>query len=216
MGSRLRQILFRPRVEDDRPDGQLPPPYLLVGLGNPGREYRDTRHNVGFMVIDRMAEQLGVRMTRVQHKALTAAGVIEGKRVILAKPQTYMNLSGESVSGLARFYKIPLSQLIVINDELDLPFGMLRLRPGGGSAGQKGMQSIIDRLGSQDFPRLRIGIGRPAGSKQGAGYVLKGFSPLERKELDYILERASQALKTFVTAGLDTAMNQYNGSQLEE
>lgn len=216
MGSRLRQLLFRSKVLDDQPDGQQPPPYLIVGLGNPGREYRETRHNVGFMVIDRLADQLGLRLTRVHHKALTAAGVIQNQHVILAKPQTYMNLSGESVSGLARFYKVPLNQLMVINDELDLPFGMLRLRPGGGSAGQKGMQSIIDRLGSQDFPRLRIGIGRPAGSKQGAGYVLKGFSPQERKELEFILERASEAVKTFVIAGLDAAMNQYNGSQLED
>ncbi len=122
----------------------------------------------------------------VQNKALVGAGVIGDAKVVLAKPQTYMNLSGEAVSGLMRFYKIPAENLMVVHDDIDLPFGVLRLRPGGGSAGQKGVQSIIDRIGGQDFPRLRVGIGRPPGSRGGAGYVLKNFSPEEQKDLVYI------------------------------
>lgn len=190
--------------------------FLLVGLGNPGREYRSSRHNIGFMVIDRLAEDLGVKLTRVQNKALTGMASMGESRVILAKPQTYMNLSGEATSGLVRFYKVPLSNLMVINDDIDLPFGVLRLRPGGGSAGQKGIQSIIDRLGSQDFPRMRFGIGRPAGSKAGAGYVLKNFNAAEETELPFLIDQAIAAAKLFVADGLDAAMNKYNGPQLGE
>lgn len=190
--------------------------FLLVGLGNPGREYRSSRHNIGFMVIDRLAEVFGVKLTRVQNKALTGMATIGDFRVVLAKPQTYMNLSGEATSGLVRFYKVPHSNLMIINDDIDLPFGVLRLRPGGGSAGQKGIQSIIDRLGSQDFPRMRFGIGRPAGSKTGAGYVLKNFNPEEQKELPYLIDQAVAAARLFVTDGLDAAMNKYNGHQLGE
>lgn len=192
------------------------PPFLLVGLGNPGREYRETRHNVGFMVIDRFAQEAGISLSRVQQKAIVGLGNVGDHKVLLAKPQTFMNLSGESVAALVRFYKIPLDQLIVVHDDLDLPFGTLRIRPDGGSAGQKGMQSIISRLGTQQFPRMRFGIGRPPGSKQGASYVLHSFSPEEKKELDYLLSRAADALKTFVVEGLEAAMNRFNGNQLEK
>ncbi len=192
------------------------PPFLLVGLGNPGREYRETRHNVGFMVIDRLAQETGINLSRVQQKAIVGLGNLGEHKVLLAKPQTFMNLSGESVAGLVRFYKIPLNQFIVVHDDLDLPFGTLRIRPDGGSAGQKGMQSIINRLGTQQFPRLRFGIGRPSGSKHGAGYVLHGFSPEEKKDLDYLLSRAAEALMTFVIEGLESAMNRFNGNQLEK
>lgn len=190
--------------------------FLLVGLGNPGREYRENRHNVGFMVIDRLADSLKVNLTRVQNKALVGAGVIGDAKVVLAKPQTYMNLSGEAVSGLIRFYKIPAENLMVVHDDIDLPFGVLRLRPGGGSAGQKGVQSIIDRVGGQDFPRLRVGIGRPPGSRSGAGYVLKNFSAEEQKDLVFIIDNAVQAARLFVTDGLEAAMNRFNGTQLGE
>lgn len=190
--------------------------FLLVGLGNPGREYRENRHNVGFMVIDRLADSLKVNLTRVQNKALVGAGVMGDAKVVLAKPQTYMNLSGEAVSGLLRFYKIPTENLMVVHDDIDLPFGVLRLRPGGGSAGQKGVQSIIDRVGGQDFPRLRVGIGRPPGSRGGAGYVLKNFSAEEQKDLVFIIDNAVQAARLFVTDGLETAMNRFNGTQLGE
>ena len=206
--------LFRRKISEPALDGTAA--YLLVGLGNPGREYRDSRHNAGFMVIDRLAADLGVKLTRVQNRALIGSGVIGEAKIVLAKPQTYMNLSGESVSGLVRFYKIPHENLIVIHDDIDLPFGVLRMRPGGGSAGQKGVQSIIERIGAQDFPRLRFGIGRPAGPKGGAGYVLNHFHAEEQKELPFLIDAAAAAVRVFVTDGLEAAMNRYNGSQLEE
>ncbi|MEN4011110.1 MAG: aminoacyl-tRNA hydrolase [Chloroflexota bacterium] len=215
-GSRIRKVFTRkpPAGRDEAADGA--PGFLLVGLGNPGREYRHTRHNVGFMVIDRLAQETGIGLIRVQQKAITGMGMLGEHKVLLAKPQTFMNLSGESVGGLARFYKIAPEKVIVTHDDLDLPFGTLRLRPGGGSAGQKGIQSIITRLGTQEFPRLRFGIGRPPGSKHGASYVLHGFSAVEQKELDFLLSRAAEALRTFVNEGLEMAMNRYNGAHLEE
>lgn len=213
LGSRFGRVFTRKSASEM---DLTVPPFLLVGLGNPGREYRETRHNVGFMVIDRLAQENGITLSRVQQKAIIGLGHLGEHKVLLAKPQTYMNLSGEAVAGLVRFYKIPLDQLMVVHDDLDLPYGSLRIRPDGGSAGQKGMQSIINRLGTQQFPRLRFGIGRPPGSKQGANYVLHGFSPEEKKELDYLLSRAAEALKTFVIEGLEAAMNRFNGNQLEK
>ena len=192
------------------------PAYLLTGLGNPGREYRDNRHNIGFKIIDRLAESMEIDLTRLQSKAFVGSGQVGEVRIILAKPQTYMNLSGEAVAGLSRFYKVPVENLLVIHDDIDLPFGVLRLRPGGGSAGQKGVQSIIEKLGTQDFPRMRFGIGRPSGFKGSSGYVLENFSPQEQKELGYLIDQAVAAVRLFVTDGLEAAMNRYNGSQLEE
>ena len=184
---------------------------MLVGLGNPGREYRQTRHNIGFMVIDELCKELNVRLSRMQAKALVGNGVLTGCKVILAKPQTFMNLSGKSVASLVKFYKIPFSQLLVILDDLDLPVGTLRMRPGGGSAGNKGLISIIQQLGTEDFPRMRLGIGRPPGQKQGADYVLQDFQSGEMGFVKEVLARASQAAQTFVINGIDQAMNQFNG-----
>ncbi len=189
---------------------------LIVGLGNPGREYRDSRHNVGFMVIDQLANHLTVKMTRVQNRAIVGSVNLESVRLVLAKPQTFMNLSGEAVSGLSRFYKIPTDRILLVHDDIDLPFGTLRLRPSGGSAGQKGVQSIIEKLGTQDFPRLRIGIGRPPGQKQGANYVLEDFAKSEKDELDIVLKQAMEAVIVFIHQGLDQAMNQYNGQVFED
>jgi PTH1 family peptidyl-tRNA hydrolase len=186
--------------------------YLLVGLGNPGREYRANRHNLGFMTIDQFGQTLGIRLSRVQSKALLGIGALDENKVVLAKPQTYMNLSGQAVSSLLHFYKIPLERLLVIHDELDLPLGTLRLRPGGGSAGNKGLASIIQQLGTQEFPRLRIGIGQPPGQMSGADYVLQDFPPAEQELLEIVLKRAVEAAQVFVRSGLETAMNQYNGS----
>jgi len=186
-------------------------PYLIVGLGNPGAEYRYNRHNIGFMLVDRVAEQLGVKFSRLESKALLTKGEHRGRRVVLAKPQTFMNLSGQSVGGLVRFYKVPLSNLLVAYDDVDLPLGTLRLRPDGGSAGQKGMSSIIDRLGTQDLPRLRLGIGRPPGRMEAADYVLQDFSSGEKELLRLMLDRAAEAALAFVAEGLETAMNQFNG-----
>lgn len=189
--------------------------YLLVGLGNPGREYRETRHNVGFMLIDRLCAGMGTRIGKVQSKALMGTGQYAGHRVILAKPQTYMNLSGQSVSGLMRFYKVPASNFLVAYDDLDLPLGTLRMRPSGGSAGQKGIGSIIEQLGTGDFARMRIGIGRPPGQMDAAAYVLQKFTPQEQEILDLTLDRAVKAAQVFVERGLETAMNLFNGALKE-
>lgn len=206
--------LFRQRKEQLVDNQSVP--YLLVGLGNPGREYRENRHNVGFMVIDRLCNETGVSLSRMQSKALVGVGTIEGKRVVLAKPQTFMNLSGQAVGGLVRFYKIPLEQILVVYDDLDLAFGTIRIRPGGGSAGQKGITSVIQHLGTQDFARIRVGIGRPPGQRDASGYVLQNFSASEQKILDEILDHAAAAARVFVAEGLDVAMNQYNGTLLEK
>ena len=186
-------------------------PFLLLGLGNPGREYRQNRHNIGFMALDRLAERLNVSFNRVESKALLCKTDYEGSRLLLAKPQTFMNLSGTAAGSLLRYYKIPLEHFMVIYDDVDLDFGVIRLRPDGGSAGQKGMQSIVERLGTQTFPRLRLGIGRPPGRMEAADYVLQDFSRQETELLPELLDRATQAMFTFVKYGLTTAMNQYNG-----
>jgi PTH1 family peptidyl-tRNA hydrolase len=188
------------------------PLYLVIGLGNSGREYRQNRHNVGFLALDQLAERLGVTFSRVESKALVSKSEYQGKRLILAKPQTFMNLSGQATSALVKFYKVPLPNLLVVYDDVDLPLGVLRLRPGGGSAGQKGMASIIERLGTQDFARLRIGIERPPGRMNAAAYVLQDFSSSEQEELGATLNRAVEAILVYVSLGLEAAMNQYNSA----
>jgi len=184
---------------------------LISGLGNPGREYRENRHNVGFMVLDRLAARLGITFTRLESKALVTKTVYQGERLVLAKPQTFMNLSGTSVGSLLRFYKVPIENLLVAYDDVDLPLGSLRIRPDGGSAGQKGMASIIERLGTDNFARLRVGIGRPPGQMDAAAYVLQDFSNQELEFLLPVVDRAVEAVFAFVTQGLNAAMNQYNG-----
>jgi PTH1 family peptidyl-tRNA hydrolase len=189
--------------------------YLLIGLGNPGREYRDNRHNIGFMLIDRLAVRLDARGLKLQSKAIVTSGLYEERKLILAKPQTYMNLSGQSVQGLLHFYKILPENLIVAHDDLDLPLGTIRIRPGGGAGGQKGMASTIERLGTQDFPRLRLGIGRPPGRMDAAAYVLQDFSRADLLIVSETLDRAADAVLTFVTEGLNKAMNKFNGAPTE-
>lgn len=185
--------------------------FLIAGLGNPGREYRENRHNIGFMVIDRLSEMLGYKLNRVQSKAIVRMGNYQENKLILAKPQTFMNLSGQSVIGLMHFYKVENQNFMVIHDDLDLPLGTLRLRPSGGSAGQKGVGSIMEQLGTQDFARLRVGIGRPPGRMEAADYVLQNFTRAEQEVLNMVLEKASKAVLAFVSSGLEYAMNQYNG-----
>lgn len=185
--------------------------FLIIGLGNPGAEYRQNRHNIGFMVIDQLAQALSISLQRVKFKAITGTGKFEGRRVILAKPQTYMNASGESVGPLSRYFKVPLNQLMVVHDDLDIPFGSLRIRPMGGTSGQKGMKSIVEKLGSQDFPRMRIGIGRPPGRMDPADYVLQNFKNDELTTRDEVLDSATAAIKLFILEGLDKAMNTFNG-----
>lgn len=186
--------------------------FLLIGLGNPGREYQTNRHNIGFMLIDRLAVRLGARGLKVQSKAIVTSAIYEDRKLILAKPQTYMNLSGQSIQGLANFYKLPLENLLVAHDDLDLPFGTIRLRPGGGPGGQRGVASTIERLGTKDFARLRLGIGRPPGRMDPAAYVLQDFSREEVKTLSELLDRAADAALEFVMNGLDKAMNKFNGT----
>ncbi|MDI6770549.1 MAG: aminoacyl-tRNA hydrolase [Anaerolineales bacterium] len=186
--------------------------FLIVGLGNPGREYRENRHNIGFMLVDQLALKLETRFTRLQSKSLVSSAIYRGNKIILAKPQTYMNLSGQSVQGLLRFYKLPLTNLLIAHDDLDLPPGTIRIRPDGGSAGQKGMASILERLGTDEFPRLRLGIGRPPGQMQAPDYVLQDFSAAEMTVISETLDRAADAALTFVMEGLDAAMNKFNGA----
>ncbi len=192
------------------PPDSLPVTYLIAGLGNPGREYRDTRHNVGFMLVDRLSERLKVSFTRMESKALVTKTEYEGRRLVIVKPQMYMNLSGQPIASLKRYYKITESNLLVVYDDVDLPLGSLRLRPAGGSAGQKGMMSIIDKLGSDAFPRLRIGIDRPPGRMDAADYVLQTFPKNDRDLLLATLDRAVEAVFCFVTQGLEMAMNKFN------
>lgn len=210
------------KVRSSQPQAETPPQpekapaaagqtFLLIGLGNPGKEYAGNRHNIGFMVMDHLAARLDVRFARMQSRALTADARHQGHRLILVKPQTYMNESGQAVAALQKFYKAPLSNLIVCFDDMDLPLGRIRIRPKGGSSGQKGMKSIIQRLGNnQGFPRLRMGVGRPPGRTPPEAYLLQDFSKDEKMILNGFLNEASDALLAFVTLGLDAAMNQYN------
>lgn len=183
--------------------------YLIAGLGNPGKEHRKNRHNIGFMVIDRLAEENGVQLSRVQSKAVTGTGRVAGQQVLLAKPQTYMNRSGDSIGPLVNYYRIPLENVLVIYDELDLPFGVLRLRAEGGSGGHNGMKSIINHLG-QGFPRMRLGIGRPPGRMEPADYVLQDFRGAEIEVADNLINEATAAVASFLTEGIDLAMTGHN------
>jgi PTH1 family peptidyl-tRNA hydrolase len=189
--------------------------FLLIGLGNPGREYKDNRHNFGFMLIDRIAVRLNARGMKVQSKAIVMDAKYEERKLILAKPQTYMNLSGQSVQGLAHFYKVPNENLMILSDDLDLPFGTIRIRASGGPGGQRGLGSIIEKLGTKDIPRLRLGIGRPPGRMDPAAYVLQDFSRDELKDLSNILDHGADAVFAFVTHGLNKAMNDFNGGVKE-
>jgi PTH1 family peptidyl-tRNA hydrolase len=191
---------------------------LIVGLGNPGRIYTHNRHNIGFMCISHLARTHGIRFDKKQGYARTGSGEITGNKVLLARPQTYMNSSGESVSRLVRKLKVNLSDLFVIHDDLDLPLGKIRIRFGGGSGGHKGIDSIIAHLGSQDFYRIRVGIGRPEipeGSTVDrettvVAYVLSDFTPEEREMITQAIPEVSQAILCLLSEGLTTAMNKYN------
>lgn len=188
-------------------------PFLVAGLGNPGPAYRGNRHNVGFMVADLLAERVGGRFSK--HKA--RADVVEGRlgpppapRVVLAEPRSYMNESGGPVAGLCQFFKIPVEQLVVVHDELDLPYGSLRLKRGGGEGGHNGLRSISRSLGSKEYLRVRFGIGRPPGRMDPADYVLRDFSGAERKDLEFHLDRCADAVELLVRDGLEAAQNRYN------
>lgn len=189
--------------------------FLLIGLGNPGREYQNNRHNYGFMLIDRIAVRLNARGMKVQSKAIVTDAIYEDRKLILAKPQTYMNLSGQSVQGLVNFYKLPLTNVMILSDDLDLPFGTIRIRASGGPGGQRGLSNILERLGTKDVPRLRLGIGRPPGRMDPAYYVLQNFSRDDLRSISEILDRAADAALEYVKNGLDAAMNKFNGNTQE-
>jgi len=183
---------------------------VIAGLGNPGRQYRANRHNVGFLCLDRLATVHHLSFDRRQKRAEVAAGRIGERRVVLAKPQTFMNESGSAVGPLIQFYKVDVACLLVIYDDLDLPLGTLRMRPSGGSGGHKGMRSIMQHLGTQSFPRLRIGIGRPPGRMDPAAYVLQDFSTEELELLDDTLDRAVATIETWLDEGVEMAMSRHN------
>jgi len=184
---------------------------LIVGLGNPGLAYRHNRHNVGFMVVDTLADKLEIPLKRVKFKAQIGNGKLGDIPIIIAKPLTFMNNSGEAVAPLVRYFKVPLERLLVIHDDMDLPLGTLRMRPSGGSAGHNGMLSIFDKLGTNAIPRLRVGIGRPPGRMDPADYVLQDFSRSEEELLNMVITQACEAALAFITTGLEKAMNTYNG-----
>jgi len=191
---------------------------LIVGLGNPGRKYADSIHNLGFMCVAHFARSNNIRFDKKRGKARIGLGKVAGVEVVVARPHTYMNRSGEAVSRLVRIFNISLDNLLVVYDELDLPLGKIRIRQGGSSAGHKGVESIISELGSQDFPRLRVGIGRPTVSsftgevieEDIINYLLNKFSHEEKKALTKVLPVVNEAILCVITEGLTTAMNKYN------
>jgi len=184
---------------------------LIVGLGNPGREYALNRHNMGFQVVDRLAERNGISFSRLKFDAALASGSIAGCRCILAKPQTYMNNSGRAVRSIVDFYKIDLKKLLVIYDDMDLPTGTIRVRPEGGSGGQNGLKSVIQHLKTEQFARMRVGIGRPTGKMDPVGYVLQDFGQDEEALILETWERAASAIETWLRDGVTLAMSRHNG-----
>jgi PTH1 family peptidyl-tRNA hydrolase len=183
---------------------------LVVGLGNPGEEYDKTRHNVGAEVVEILARRHGGKLRRQKERSLTDEINVGGKRMALAVPLTYMNLSGEAVAPLVRRYGVEPAQLVVVQDEMDFELGRLQVKNGGGLAGHNGLKSIVAHLHTQDFVRVRIGIGKPPGSRQGADHVLRRFSKAERKEIDVVLEEAADAVELILAEGVDIAMNRVN------
>jgi len=185
--------------------------FLIVGLGNPGPRYAATRHNAGFFVLDELAGRMSAPFKTQKTRCEVAEGRLAGSPAVLAKPTSYMNESGGPVSLVSRFYKLDVANLIVVHDELDLPFGTIRLKRGGGEGGHNGLKSISSALGSKDYVRVRFGIGRPPGRQDPADYVLREFAAAERKDLEYLIDRAADAAEAVLTEGLTAAQNEYNG-----
>ncbi|MFD0786360.1 aminoacyl-tRNA hydrolase [Micromonospora azadirachtae] len=190
-------------------------PWLVVGLGNPGREYAGNRHNVGFMVADLLAQRVGAKFGR--HRRAMAE-VTEGRlgfggpRLVLVKPLTYMNLSGGPVAALSQFYKVVPGQVVAVHDELDIGYGQLRVKVGGGEGGHNGLRSMTKSLGTKDYVRVRFGIGRPPGRQDPADFVLSDFSAVERKELDFLVDRAADVVESVITRGVEPTQNLYHGA----
>lgn len=190
----------------------MDPRYLIVGLGNPGEKYRRTRHNVGFLVVEKLAERWGAAWSMEKKFQASLARVEQdGRRMLLCQPQTYMNASGEAVQAVTGFYGVAPSQVLVVVDDADLPLGCLRLRPGGSSGGHHGLESIETHLGTREYPRLRVGIGRTEGAREITGHVLGRFSSTEAELVDKVLTAAADQAQAWVTAGIQKAMSQFNG-----
>jgi len=184
--------------------------WIVVGLGNPGEKYSATRHNMGAMVIEVLLGRTGSSLKSHKSGCAIAETALGSERVVLARPTSYMNESGRPVRELARWYKTEPDQIVVVHDELDIPFEEVRIKDGGGTAGHNGLGSIASHLGTRDFVRVRVGIGRPSGSRGAVGHVLDTFSSSERKELPFVIERAADAAQTIVTDGTERAMNEFN------
>ncbi|HET9143058.1 aminoacyl-tRNA hydrolase [Actinophytocola sp.] len=183
---------------------------VVVGLGNPGPQYLGNRHNVGFLVADELADRMGGKFKAHKAGVEILEGHLAGARVALAKPRTYMNLSGGPVAGVLRFFKVPLDRLVVVHDELDLAYGTVRLKLGGGENGHNGLRAVTKSLGSRDYHRVRFGIGRPPGRMDPADFVLRDFSAVERKELAFAVDRCADAVEALVSMGLEAAQNVFH------
>ena len=195
--------LFRRRREDDDAS-----PWIVVGLGNPGSDYERTRHNVGAMALDVLRERMGASLKRHKSTCLIAEGSLAGERVVLARPTSFMNESGGSVGALVRWYKTPREKVIALHDEIDIPFKEVRIKSGGGTAGHRGLASLVSHLGGNDFQRVRIGVSRPR--RNAADHVLSEFSRAEREELPDLLEQAADGTERVIEAGVDRAMSEVN------
>jgi len=193
-----------------RPRRGTPADLLVVGLGNPGDEYRGSRHNLGAEVVELLAGRHGGRLRKRKERALVDEVTIDGRRVALAIPLTYVNDSGNAVGALVRRFGVDPEELVVVHDELDLPVAELKVKSGGGLAGHNGLRSIVEHLHTQDFQRVRIGVGKPVSKERGADHVLNRFGKRERAEVDVTVERAADAVETIVRDGVDTAMNRFN------
>ncbi|MGI6257700.1 MAG: aminoacyl-tRNA hydrolase [Anaerovoracaceae bacterium] len=189
--------------------------FVIAGLGNPGRKYAQTRHNLGFITVDVLAEELGVKVNKIKHKALVGEGNLGGHKFMLVKPQTYMNLSGDSLGEIVDYYKLPPENLLVIYDDMDFETGVIRVRKKGSAGSHNGMRSIIGRLGTDQFPRIRIGIGgaaKDAFPGDIRDFVTGGFTSMEKEPLENAVRRAVAAAKCYMEDGIDKAMNRYNGN----
>lgn len=185
--------------------------YIIVGLGNPGTKYHGTRHNIGFYVIDILAQAHGININKIKHKAVLGEGIIAGEKVVLAKPQTYMNRSGESLLALKQWYKLEETNIIIIYDDIDLSSGVLRIRPSGSAGTHKGIQSIIYLLNTENFPRVRVGVDRPPEGWELADYVLSKFREDEIEPIKDASERAALGIECIISMGIEQAMSRYNG-----
>ena len=185
--------------------------YIIIGLGNPGKKYEHTRHNAGFDAIDKLAEKYNIKMDKLKHKALIGEGRIGTEKVVLVKPQTYMNLSGESIVSICQFYKPEFDKVIVIYDDIDLDVGKLRIRKKGSAGSHNGMKSIIKCIGTQEFPRIRIGVSKPPEGWDLADFVLSRFPKEQKGDLEESFERAVLTVEEIIDSGIESAMNKYNG-----